>query len=118
MIEGDTGVRMVFDIKGAGSLYFKVTGRQAYDLFCREIGIRPDDSASPDFEMEILFAGVSWFSMDKMPGREAVARTLSCEASGESDRKKKVRLNFSTGGGASICLRIKYDQMTIRRTRG
>lgn len=115
---GNDGVRMFFDMKGSGILYFKDTGRQAYDLFCREMGIRPDDNVSPDFVMEILFTGVSWFSMDKMPGREAVVRTLSCEASGESDRKKKVRLNFSTSGGASICLRIKYDHMTIRRKRG
>ena len=111
---GNDGVRMFFDMKGSGSLYFSVAGRQAYDLFCREMGRRPDDDASPDFGIEVLFTGVSWFGMDKMPGREAVVRTLSCEASGESDRKKKVRLNFSTSGGASICLRIKYDQVKIQ----
>ena len=115
---GNDGVRMFFDMKGSGSLYFKVTDHQAYDLFCREMGIRPDDNVSPDFVMEILFTGVSWFGMDKISGKEAADRILSCEASSECECKKKVRLNFSTGGGASICLRIKYDQMTIRRARG
>ena len=52
---GNDGVRMFFDMKGSGSLYFKITDRQAYDLFCREMGIRPDDNVSPDFVMEILF---------------------------------------------------------------
>ena len=114
MIEGDNGVRMFLDMKGSGSLYFSVAGRQAYDLFCREMGRRPDDDASPDFGIEVLFTGVSWFGMDKMPGREATDLTLSREASSECDCKKTARLDFSTGGGASICLRIKYDQMTIR----
>ena len=108
---GNDGIRMFFDMKGSGSLCFKVTDRQAHDLFCREMGIRPDDSVSPDFAMEFFFTGVSWFSMDKMPGRGAIGRTLSCEASSESACKKDIRINFSTSGGASICLRIKYDQV-------
>ena len=111
---GNDGIRMFFDMKGSGSLCFKVTDRQAHDLFCREMGIRPDDSVSPDFAMEFFFTGVSWFSMDKMPGRGAIGRTLSCEASSESACKKDIRINFSTSGGASICLRIKYDQVKIQ----
>ena len=114
---GNDGVRMFFDMKGSGSLYFKVTDRQAYDLFCREMGIRPDDNVSPDFVMEILFTGVSWFGMDKISGKEAADRILSCEASSECECKKGIRINFSTSGGASICLRIKYNQMTIRCKR-
>ena len=112
---GNDGIRMFFDMKGSGSLCFKVTDRQAHDLFCREMGIRPDDSVSPDFAMEFFFTGVSWFSMDKMPGRGAIGRTLSCEASSESACKKDIRINFSTSGGASICLRIKYDQVESKR---
>ena len=111
MIEGDNGVRMFLDMKGSGSLYFSVAGRQAYDLFCREMGRRPDDDASPDFGIEVLFTGVSWFGMDKISGKEAADRILSCEASSESACKKGIRINFSTSGGASICLRIKYDQV-------
>ena len=114
---GNDGVRMFFDMKGSGSLYFKVTDRQAYDLFCREMGIRPDDNVSPDFVMEILFTGVSWFGMDKISGKEAADRILSCEASSECECKKGIRINFSTSGGASICLRIKYDQMMIQSKR-
>ena len=114
---GNDGVRMFFDMKGSGSLYFKVTDRQAYDLFCREMGIRPDDSVSPDFAMEIFFTGVSWFGMDKISGKEAADRILSCEASSECECKKGIRINFSTSGGASICLRIKYDQMMIQSKR-
>lgn len=52
---GNDGIRMFFDMKGSGSLCFKVTDRQAHDLFCREMGIRPDDSVSPDFAMEFFF---------------------------------------------------------------
>ena len=114
---GNDGVRMFFDMKGSGGLYFKVTDRQAYDLFCREMGIRPDDNVSPDFVMEILFTGVSWFGMDKISGKEAADRILSCEASSECYGKKTIRLNFSSNGAASICLRIKYNQMTIRCKR-
>lgn len=51
---GNDGIRMFFDMKGSGSLCFKVTDRQAHDLFCREMGIRPDDSVSPDFAMEFF----------------------------------------------------------------
>ena len=64
--------------------------------------------------MEILFTGVSWFGMDKISGKEAADRILSCEASSECECKKGIRINFATSGGASICLRIKYDQVKIQ----
>ena len=112
------GIRMIFDMKGSRSLYLKVSGRQAYDLFRREVGIRPDEGLSTNFVMEMLFTGISWFSMGKMQSQESADRTLSYEVPNEYGSKKDVQLNFSTSEHALICLRIKYGQVTIRRMQG
>jgi len=112
-MNGSDGLRIVFDMKGTRSIYFKVTWHRAYNLFCKGVGDILDGVAMPDFVMEMLFSGVRWFSMGKSHGggtRDASFCGFPMECAG----KKCARFCFSTDEDALICMRFAYTHVTMR----
>ena len=115
---GDSGgIRMIFDMKGSRSLYFKVTGHQAYDLFCKYAAQTLDDASTRDFAVNMLFSGVRWFSMSKSHREERSGGISFRELPVAGACKRGIQFSFSTGGDALICVRFAYANVTMRAVR-
>lgn len=110
----DGGIRMSLDMKGCRRLYFKVAGREAYSLFCGKAGVAPVACAADDFTAEILFSGVSWFCVNKLAAAESSRYVAFREWPAVEGDEKRIRIDFPAGSSSMICVRLKYDHITIR----
>ena len=114
LLDGSDGFRMIFDMKGGRSLYFKLTGNQAYNQFCRGVLGDLEDASMRDFVIEMLFSGLGSFSMNKLHGGERTGGVPFCELPVGPVGKKRIRFCFFTGENTLICMRFAYTHVTMR----